>query len=81
MALVPGGVLGLDPKAAQLHLYQQQEKGWVAQATLPLAGLKEPENTALRASDKGLQVLLRDDEDGRLYQGQLNWQATPVALP
>ncbi|MFJ3115056.1 phytase [Pseudomonas protegens] len=81
MALVPGGVLGLDPKAAQLHLYQQQEQGWVAQATLPLAGLKEPENIALRASDKGLQVLLRDDEDGRLYQGQLNWQATPVALP
>lgn len=81
MALVPGGVLGLDPKAAQLHLYQQQEKGWAAQATLPLSGLKEPENIALRTSAKGLQVLLRDDEDGRLYQGQLNWQATPMALP
>ncbi|MDP9525872.1 phytase [Pseudomonas protegens] len=81
MALVPGGVLGLDPKAAQLHLYQQQEQGWLAQATLPLAGLKEPENIALRASAKGLQVLLRDDEDGRLYQGQLDWQATPLALP
>ncbi|NMY70835.1 phytase [Pseudomonas sp. WS 5414] len=81
MALVPGGVLGLDPKAAQLHLYQQQEKGWAAQATLPLSGLKEPENIALRTSAKGLQVLLRDDEDGRLYQGQLNWRATPMALP
>ncbi|ROL66257.1 3-phytase [Pseudomonas chlororaphis] len=81
MALMPGGVLGLDPKAAQLHLYQQQEKGWSAKATLPLAGLKEPENLAVRASGKGLQVLLRDDEDGRLYQGQLNWQATPPSLP
>ena len=81
MALMPGGVLGLDPKAAQLHLYQQQEKGWSAKATLPLAGLKEPENLTVRASGKGLQVLLRDDEDGRLYQGQLNWQATPPSLP
>ncbi|KAF0865967.1 phytase [Pseudomonas sp. LD120] len=81
MALVPGGVLGLDPNAAQLHLYQQQEQGWSAQATLPLSGLKEAENIALRASAKGLQVLLRDDEDGRLYQGQLDWQAHAPALP
>ncbi|WP_025126727.1 phytase [Pseudomonas sp. PH1b] len=81
MALVPGGVLGLDPKAAQLHLFQQQAKGWTAEATLPLQGLKEPENLAVRATAKGLQVLLRDDQDGRLYQGQLDWQPTPQALP
>ncbi|MET0848031.1 MAG: phytase [Pseudomonas sp.] len=80
MALVPGGILGLDPKAAQLHLYQQQGERWTAQATLALPGLHEPENLALRPTAKGLQVLLRDDDDGLLYQGELNWQATPVPL-
>lgn len=80
MALVPGGIVALDPKAAQLHLYQQQDERWAAQATLALPGMKEPENLALRPTAKGLQVLLRDDDDGRLYQGELDWQATPVPL-
>lgn len=81
MALVPGGVVALDPEAAQLHLYQQQGERWSAKATLSLPGLKEPENLAVRLTDKGLQVLLRDDDDGRLYQGQLNWQPSAVQLP
>lgn len=81
MALVPGGVVALDPEAAQLHLYQQQGESWSAKASLPLSGLKEPENLAVRLTAKGLQVLLRDDDDGRLYEGELNWQATAVALP
>ncbi|MEK1842453.1 MAG: phytase [Pseudomonas sp.] len=80
MALVPGGIVALDPKAAQLHLYQQQGERWTAQATLALPGLNEPENLALRPTAKGLQVLLRDDDNGRLYQGELDWQATPVPL-
>ncbi|AZC70528.1 phytase [Pseudomonas chlororaphis] len=86
MALVPGGVLALDPKAARLHLYQQQGgyqqqgEGWSARAALALPGLKEPENLAVQASAKGLQVLVRDDDDGQIYQGQLDWQATPVPL-
>ena len=81
MALIPGGVVALDSKAAQLHLYQLQGERWLAKANLPLAGLKEPENLAVRATAKGLEVLLRDDDDGRLYQGELDWQATPVATP
>lgn len=81
MAVLPGGILGLDPKAAQLHLYQQQGEGWTAQATLPLAGLKEPQDLAVQPAGSGLQVLIRDDDDGRVYQGHLDWQATPVALP
>jgi len=43
MALVPGGLLGLDPEAAQLHLYQQQGKRWVPVAGLSLKGLVEPD--------------------------------------
>ncbi|KAA0942274.1 MULTISPECIES: phytase [unclassified Pseudomonas] len=80
MALVPGGVIALDPKAAQLHLYQQQGERWVAQGSLPLPGLKEPENLALQPTANGLQVLLRDDGNSRLYQGEINWQAKPVPL-
>ncbi|MBP5074936.1 phytase [Pseudomonas chlororaphis] len=80
MALVPGGVLALDPKAAHLHLYQQQGEGWSPRANLTLPGLKEPENLAVQASVQGLQVLVRDDDDGQIYQGQLDWQATPVPL-
>jgi 3-phytase len=80
LALVPGGVVGLDPEAAQLKLYQQQGERWTAQATLPLPGLKEPEGLALRNTDQGLQVLIRDDADGRVYQGQIDWQARPVPL-
>ena len=81
MALMPAGVVALDPKAAQLHVYQQQGERWVAKASLALPGMKEPENLDVRATAKGLEVLLRDDDDGRLYQGQLDWQATAVARP
>lgn len=81
MALVPGGMVALDPEAAQLHLYQQQGETWSVKAALPLPGLKEPESLAVRRTAKGLQVLLRDDDDGRLYQGDINWQASAVQLP
>lgn len=74
MALVPGGVIALDPKTAQLHLFQQQGKRWVEQASLTLPGLKEPEQLSI----SGQQLLVRDDDSGKLYQGKLNWQAKPV---
>ncbi len=81
LAGLPGGVLGLDPEAVQLHLYQQDGKGWTPRATLSLPGLKEPESLAARRTKTGIEVLLRDDDDGRLYQGELNWQPTPMPLP
>lgn len=80
MAVLPGGMLGLDPAAAQLHLYQQKGEGWRAKASLPLPGLKEPENLAVRPTRTGIEVLLRDDANGRLYQGEINWQPEPVPL-
>jgi 3-phytase len=81
MVALPGGLLGLDPEAAQLHLYQQQDAGWTSKATLPLPGLKEPDSLAVRPTTTGLQVLLRDDDNGRLYQGEINWQPTAAPLP
>ncbi len=76
MALVPGGVVALDPKTAHLHLFQQQGERWVEQPSLSLPGLKEPEQLSLN----GRQLLVRDDDSGTLYQGTLNWQATPVPV-
>ncbi|AZF31914.1 3-phytase [Pseudomonas sp. R4-35-07] len=74
MALVPGGMVALDPKTAQLHLFQQTGERWVEQSSLSLPGLKEPEQVAIH----GRQLLVRDDDSGQLYQGRLDWQATPV---
>ena len=76
VALVPGGVIALDPKTAQLHLFQQTGERWVEQLSLSLPGLKEPEQLSIN----GQQVLVRDDDTGKLYQGKLNWQATPVPV-
>ncbi|MGO2712474.1 phytase [Pseudomonas helleri] len=81
MAVVPGGVLGLDPEAAQLNLYQQQGKRWSPVASLALDGVTEPEHLALRETATGLDVLVQDGATNRLFQGSLNWKATPVALP
>ncbi|WP_371264092.1 phytase [Pseudomonas sp. NFACC45] len=81
LAALPGGLLGLDPQARQLHLYQQDGQGWTSTARLALPGLNEPESLAVRATKNGLELLLRDDDSARLYQGQINWQPTPVSLP
>ncbi|MGA6107606.1 phytase [Pseudomonas solani] len=81
MAVVPGGLLALDPGAARLHLYQQQGEAWNAVASLPLPGLEEPERIAVATSAQGTDLLVQDDASGRLYQGRLDWQAQPVALP
>ncbi|MBM1202880.1 phytase [Pseudomonas fragi] len=81
MALVPGGLLGLDPEAAQLNLYQQQGKAWAPVASLPLAGVTEPEHLALRQTPQGLQLLVQDGASNKLYEGALAWKATPASLP
>ena len=81
MALVPGGLLGLDPEAAQLNLHQQQGKAWASVASLPLAGVTEPEHLALRQTPQGLQLLVQDGASNKLYEGALAWKATPASLP
>ena len=75
LAVVPGGVIALDPKTAQLHLFQQSGERWVEQPSLTLPGLKEPEQLTVN----GQNLLVRDDDSGKLYQGKLTWKATPVA--
>lgn len=75
MASVPGGMVALDPKTAQLHLFQHTGERWVEQSSLSLPGLKEPEQLTVN----GRQLLVRDDDTGALYQATLDWQAQPVA--
>ncbi|AZE60768.1 MULTISPECIES: phytase [Pseudomonas fluorescens group] len=74
MALVPGGMVALDPKSAQLHLFQHAGERWVEEVSLSLPGLKEPQQLAIN----GRQLLVRDDDSGKLYQARLDWQAKPV---
>src|SRR3990167_1279775 len=81
MAVVPGGVLALDPESNSLHRYQHGETGWQAHPELPLGKLNEPQGLSVRAVAGGLELLVRDDDDG-LQRGQLNWQAqAPEAQP
>ena len=75
MALVPGGMVALDPKSAQLHLFQHAGERWLEEVSLSLPGLKEPQQLAIN----GRQLLVRDDDSGKLYQARLDWQAKPVA--
>lgn len=75
MAVVPGGVLALDPESNTLHRYQRGVEGWQAQPDLPLGKLNEPEGLSVRVVAGGLELLVRDD-DG-LQHGQLDWVVQP----
>jgi len=81
MAVVPGGLLALDPLAGNLHLYRQTGAGWKAEASLPLAALKEPEQLSVRRDAKGLDLLIVDDEGQR--RARLDWDLplAKVAAP
>ncbi|WP_024645545.1 phytase [Pseudomonas syringae] len=81
MAVVPGGLLALDPKGKSLHLYQQQgqSESWTQVADLSLMNLKKPEGLSARGDKVGLQLLVNDNDGERLYQGELSWAPQPVA--
>ncbi|MBX8508896.1 phytase [Pseudomonas cichorii] len=82
MAVVPGGLLALDPKGKALHLYQQQKDGesWSSVAELSLMNLKKPEGLSVHENRNGLQLLLNDNDGDRLFEGELSWKPKPVAL-
>ncbi|WP_205299964.1 phytase [Pantoea sp. Tr-811] len=71
MAVVPGGLLALDPAARALHLYQRSAGQWLRAGTLSLQGLKEPEQVSARVAGKGLELLLADDQG--THRGVLGW--------
>ncbi|GLK88033.1 phytase [Pseudomonas turukhanskensis] len=81
MVSVPGGLVALDSEDATLHLYQQDGEQWKNVASLALDGLQEPERLDARVTANGLDLLIEDGEQKRIYQGQLNWKPTPQLLP
>lgn len=78
---LPGGLLALDSDNATLHLYQQQGEQWQSIASLALDGMQEPERLDARATATGVELLIEDGEQKRIYAGRLNWRPTPQALP
>lgn len=81
MVSLPGGLLALDSDNATLHLYQQQGERWLSVASLALAGMQEPERLDARVTATGVELLIEDGEQKRIYAGSLNWKPTPQALP
>ncbi len=81
MVSLPGGLLALDSDNATLHLYQQQGEQWQSIASLALDGMQEPERLDARVTATGVEVLIEDGEQKRIYAGSLNWKPTPQALP
>jgi len=87
LAVVPGGLLALDPEAGRLHLYKKQDGNWQHQAALPLTGLIEPQGMSVRGTSAGKWDVLLHDDSG-LHTARLDWQlpaperAAPIlALP
>ncbi|MDU8432739.1 phytase [Pseudomonas syringae pv. actinidifoliorum] len=80
MAVVPGGLLALDPKGKSLHLYQDKGESWAPVAELSLMNLKKPEGLSARQDKNGVQVLVNDNDGERLYQGDVGWTPQPVAV-
>jgi len=77
IAVVPGGLLALDPASASLHLYRQNGPRWSAEASLPLAGFDEPERLSVRRDAKGLDLLIVDDQGQR--RARLDWPLPAVS--
>lgn len=81
MAVVPGGLLALDPESGELHLYQQQDTHWTPVAQLALPNVKEPRALSIHEQPSGIQVLVSGHDSGHFYQGEVSWTPTPVQVP
>lgn len=76
IALVPGGLLALDPEASALHLYQLKGQRWAPVAMVELPGFDEPEKVSARVTAQGLQLLLVDDKGA--HGAMLDWLPTQL---
>jgi len=77
MALVPGGLLALDPEAPALHLYRQTQDGWKADGVVALEDFDEPEQISARRTQDGIELLLADERG--LHRARLAWQLQALA--
>ncbi|WP_150305575.1 phytase [Pseudomonas saliphila] len=72
LAVIPGGLLALDPDARQLHSYQLGDGGWHSLPPIALEGVIEPERLAARIQDEQAHLLMVDGDDGRFYQSVID---------
>ena len=80
MALVPGGMLALDPEAGALHLYGRDADAWRSDSVLPLDGFDEPEQISARLTERGVELLLTDERG--THSARLDWQPpATIAMP
>lgn len=80
MALVPGGLLALDPEAGALHLYGRDADAWRSDSVLPLDGFDEPEQISARLTERGVELLLTDERG--THSARLDWQPpATIAMP
>ncbi|WP_426153441.1 phytase [Pseudomonas sp. DC3000-4b1] len=79
LAWAAGGLLGLDSKTGQLHLYQASGKGWQAMGSLSVPGGGHPETLAARPSPSGFDVVVQGDGHAGVRLGQLAWRPQPLA--
>lgn len=77
MALVPGGMLALDPEAGVLHLYERDGDAWRSHQVIPLNGFDEPEQVSARLGVHGLDLLLTDESGS--HKARLDWQPKALA--
>lgn len=71
MVVVPGGILLIDPDAAQLHAYQRNHSGWSNTLVAGLANLGEAEQMYAKLIDDDIALSIRDDETGNWYTTRL----------
>ena len=81
LAVVPGGLLLVDPKAAMLHPLQRTAQGWKALPVIPLPGIGDAQQLHTSLSGDELTVTLRDDDNGRWWQGSLAWPSPALTPP
>ncbi|HSC67937.1 MAG TPA: phytase [Cellvibrio sp.] len=85
VAVVPQGLLVIEPEQKQLMVYSTANQKFVLQHSLPLQGLDEPETISAYYDPlkNKLDIFIYDDASGKQYQMQLDWQVTvqPQQLP
>ncbi|WP_110665860.1 phytase [Salinicola halophilus] len=79
LALIPGGMLMVDPAARQLHRFQRDGDGWQPLSPLPIESVQEPEQISAVMQEDGLRLLIVGDD--RTHDAHLAWQAAPVSVP
>ncbi|BFM07921.1 phytase [Halioxenophilus aromaticivorans] len=79
MALVPNGVMLMDPEAQQLHIVQRSDNGWQPALHILLPEIDDPEQLHVLEYENTLQIELRDDDNDTWWHTAIDWPRRPDA--